>query len=71
MLKDEIEENYTLRDRLSVVCIEILLGCQVERRHPCDSGCRFGLETQRQGAPRLEKYWQLARASLFVIVIGR
>ena len=67
-LKDKIEEKRALPQRTSVMCTESPFGRKAGRRHPCDRGMQTGLETQRQGAPRLVECWQsLACASQFDI----
>ena len=49
-----------------MMCTEFPLGGKAGRRHSCDRGCRTGLQTQRQGAPRLVECWLSVRASQFV-----
>ena len=40
--KTKNEENHTISQRPSEVSIELPLGWEAGRRHPCDCGCRLG-----------------------------
>ena len=41
-LKDKVEADRALLQRTPAKCVELPLGRQVGRRHPCDGGCRLG-----------------------------
>ena len=41
-LKDKVEADRKLPQRTPAMCVELPLGRQVGRRHPCDGGCRLG-----------------------------
>ena len=41
-LKDKVEADRALPQRTPAMCVELSLGRQVGRRHPCDCGCRLG-----------------------------
>ena len=40
--KTKVEADRALPQRTPAMCVELPLGCQVGRRHPCDGGCRLG-----------------------------
>ena len=41
-LKDKVEANRALPQRTPAMCVELPLGGNAGRRHPCDGGCRLG-----------------------------
>ena len=62
-LKDKVKANRALPRRTPAMCVELPLGGKAGRR-PCDGGCRLGWKPEDKV---LEEYWQLARASQYVI----
>ena len=47
-LEDNFEEDHTLPDRPSEVCIELPLRYHAGRRHPCDCGCFLSRQSEEK-----------------------
>ena len=65
-LKDKVEADRASPQRTPAMCVELPLGRQVGRRHPCDGGCRLGRRPEDKVLNVWRSYWQLARASRYV-----
>ena len=66
-LTDKVEADRALHQKTPAMCVKLLLGYQVGGRLPCDSGCRLGWGSKHKVLHVWRGYWQLARASLYVI----